>query len=1501
MARGIVGSAFIAIRPDTKGFEASARAGIVGPLKKIAIAGAAAFAAAGIGRTIAKAVTSAADFEQSLNLLKATSGATAKQMKAISDLSIKLGADIHLPATSAKDAADAMLELARGGLTVQQTMAAARGVLVLSTAAQIDNASAAKITANALQAFGLAGKRAADVANLLAGAANQSTAEIPDMADALQQSATVAHQYGVSIEQTVAALTEFANAGIKGQDAGTSFKRFLQLLLPTAKPAREEIERLGVSVKDAHGGFLPLPNIIDQFRKGLAKLGPVQRQQALNTVFGSDATRAANILFGRSGEALDKLTRAVNKKGQADKLARAQTSGFNGALSALRSNVETLGIRIGTALLPSLSKAARKLSSFVGDISGAKSFRAVIGITLSGLDAARKTVQDFLLGKDTKQHVIGGGLGKRTIHVEGLGEQVAGSIRDEFNKVNWTAVGKTVGDKIGASIKISVDKLDTILDSILTWANQNAGKIGNVGAVIAANLVSTLLDPSFWAQHWELGLAIALSVLPVGRLVKIGESMVGFIVKPFASLLGPLIGDALRGGAIGLAVAADHLGSSVGDLIGSAIRKGGRGLVDIVSVLLKPLGALGTGIADLVGRGVEGAAGLVERTASKLGVAVASGISGSVSAVAKAASSLAGKAADAISKGWHDLPGLVRAALKIGILDTIIRAAASAVSAAVDLAGRVVSAVGGGLRALPGIVGRFLAQSVAAFVGDVGKFGQGAERIATAIAKGIKTAPGKLAGLAGDILGKLKSIASELAGDAFDAMLGVGKAIIEGIKAGITSAAGSLKGFVESAVHKAIGISISPITVPIKIATSVAGAVPGRHARGGFIPGDPNTGDSVPALLTPGEVVLNPRQQAAVGMGRIMGALRFANGGVVPNPLIATAAASSSTTGTSTAQAADNAKRAGVKIGEALLLGYLQGTRDLPDKIRDSLKNAIDRLKGVVEARRDVLATAFGEAGDKAFAAFDAATQRGLGGISKQFEKLSANFQTFFQGLGDTAEAGLGEGLAAKIGHDLAVKMGPAFDKLSQTAKDALVNSGIEQFAGDVGDAFTNLPANVRANLLKGGDALKSAFDADMQAIEDTFSKTTDSINNTLQAELDQIDRDTQSTIDTINSSLDAQLDAIEKKRQALTPTEALLGDEQKAHDAAAAAKELAAAQQAVADAQTELNDAQAAGDDAGILAGQKTLADAQAALAEQVYQQQIALQQTQADAERKARDDQAAADEAAARDQAAREILAANDLAAQRAANDQNNAAIALAAAQAQHDQAAAAKQAGYDADQAALDLAHDRIVASIDVQTDRQTAALEAQQNREEIEYQASRDLLREHFAKRLAAIEAATEREKDGWQNHHAQIMKLLHSIVGDYQEAGSNLGQAFVQGLNESTGALEGAAEKLAAAIAKYLKLHSPAEKGPLSSLDKWWEPFAPTLMKGLDTSSLAAATRGLAPGRPGVSSYGAVGDPRLLRKLDEVVAAVREHRDGDLTIVAGSRGLNLDEIAARAGG
>ncbi|NOQ62814.1 phage tail tape measure protein, partial [Mycolicibacterium fortuitum] len=230
-----------------------------------------AIAAAGIGVGIAgiasqfKQVMSVGmDWTNNMNTLRAVTGGTADELKKAADAARALGNDISLPATSANDAASAMTELAKGGFTVQQAMDAAKGSLQLAAAAQISATDAATIQSQALQAFGLSASSAGKMSDTLANAANASSAEITDVAQAMQQAGTVANQFGLSAEDTAAAIGLLANNGIKGSDAGTLLKSSLLALTDQGNPAQGAIKELGLTVYDATGKFVGLHSLYGQ-------------------------------------------------------------------------------------------------------------------------------------------------------------------------------------------------------------------------------------------------------------------------------------------------------------------------------------------------------------------------------------------------------------------------------------------------------------------------------------------------------------------------------------------------------------------------------------------------------------------------------------------------------------------------------------------------------------------------------------------------------------------------------------------------------------------------------------------------------------------------------------------------------------------------------------------------------------------------------------------------------------------------------------------------------------------------------------------------------------------------------------------------------------------------------------------------------------------------------------------------------------------------------------
>ena len=361
-------------------------------------------------------VKMAGDYEQGLNIFKSVSGATAQQMAMVAAKARELGQDASLPGVSARDAANAMTELSKAGLSVNDTLAASKGVMSLAKAGQIDVADAATIAAQALNAFKLKGSDAGKVADVLANGANASATDIRGLSLGLQQSAAVASQFGVSLEDTVTTLGLFANRGMQGSDAGTSLKTMLISLANPSKKAANLMHQLGINAYDASGKFVGMRQLAQNLQNGLKGLSEEQKQQALATIFGTDAFRAAAFLADSAGKSYDDMSKAVGRSGAAMDLAKAQNSGFNGALDNLKSTIETVATDFGQKLLPELTKIIKQLAD-----SGA--VEAFGNILTALLPVLKMVAAGFVALKIA--HVVGW-FGQLFVKVKEAGSVIAG-------------------------------------------------------------------------------------------------------------------------------------------------------------------------------------------------------------------------------------------------------------------------------------------------------------------------------------------------------------------------------------------------------------------------------------------------------------------------------------------------------------------------------------------------------------------------------------------------------------------------------------------------------------------------------------------------------------------------------------------------------------------------------------------------------------------------------------------------------------------------------------------------------------------------------------------------------------------------------------------------------------------------------------------------------------------------------------------------------------------
>ncbi|MDV7767605.1 phage tail tape measure protein, partial [Peribacillus sp. CSMR9] len=379
----------------------------------------------GLGYTIKQA----ADFEQAMADIKALMNPKEwKQYgKGINTLVNDLGLETKY---SNKEVALGLQELIKAGVDLDAIMSGGlKSALSLATAGELELGQAAEIASTVLNSFRDDNIDMSKAADLLAGSANASATSVEEMNYSLSQVSSVAGPVGFSFADTNTALAVFAQAGLKGSDAGTSLKTMIMRLSPQTDAAATMMDELGISTTNTTAGYKYLvekgiqpasrtiPDLDKAFRK-LAKqelgsaatkaklrkeygrlqkssgylsssffdeqgnvkamsevfnilqkstknLSKEQKINAFNTIFGSDAIRGAMIASKSGAEAFDEMGVAINKI-SADDVAETKMDTLKGSIEKMKGEAESAATTFGTALIPTIKTVAGTIEDVVG-------------------------------------------------------------------------------------------------------------------------------------------------------------------------------------------------------------------------------------------------------------------------------------------------------------------------------------------------------------------------------------------------------------------------------------------------------------------------------------------------------------------------------------------------------------------------------------------------------------------------------------------------------------------------------------------------------------------------------------------------------------------------------------------------------------------------------------------------------------------------------------------------------------------------------------------------------------------------------------------------------------------------------------------------------------------------------------------------------------------------------------------------------------------------------
>ncbi|OKP91330.1 phage tail tape measure protein [Paenibacillus sp. P32E] len=386
----------------------------------------AAMLTAGAAYTAVKSTQKAMAFQHQMKSIQALTQIDDKQLGQMQALALAEGMRTKYNALQVAEGIETLFKAGLSMQKIQEGALGAG--LNLATAGGMQMSEAAELMSTSLNAYKKDALTAAEASNILAGTANASAIDLNDLRYSLSMVGAVADGVGSSFLDTNLALGVFGNNGLKGSDAGTSLKTFLINLVPeTAKAynvfkqfdlltvdvteSMKKLTKAGIkpastSVKDItsalekyvtantgiksgtakaakmtkdymmsnallhsafydqKGNIKDMASIADLLQNRLKKLTNEQRQYYLKQMFGTDAIRAANILYKEGAKGIKAFQREMSNV-TALKVAQDKMNSATGAVEMFKGAMETLQISALIPTLPIIQKVATKLAQVV--------------------------------------------------------------------------------------------------------------------------------------------------------------------------------------------------------------------------------------------------------------------------------------------------------------------------------------------------------------------------------------------------------------------------------------------------------------------------------------------------------------------------------------------------------------------------------------------------------------------------------------------------------------------------------------------------------------------------------------------------------------------------------------------------------------------------------------------------------------------------------------------------------------------------------------------------------------------------------------------------------------------------------------------------------------------------------------------------------------------------------------------------------------------------------
>lgn len=678
----------------------------------------------------AKAIYNAGtEFYAEMSRVGAVSNATADDMEKLTNEALRMASQSSF---TTLDAATALEYMGMAGWNAQQMMAGLGPIMNLAAASGEELGTVSDIVTDSLTAFGLKAEDAAHFSDVLAAASTSANTNVGMMGNTFKMVAPLAGALGYSVDDVAVAIGLMANAGIKGEMAGTQLRNMLSNLAKPTKAQADAMKDLGISLTDSSGNMLSFRDQLDSWRNSFKGMTAEQKAYYATILAGKQGMSGFLALINATDEEVEALTASIEGcDGATERMAATMLDNAKGDVTLFTSAIDSLEVKLWGLSEGAFRSIVQTGTKMVNTFAGLDSETQLAAMKLAGLAAAAGpalgaaaalvagigNLVPAMAALSGVAGIVGFGFGMMAIAATDANNDI-GKMLVKMSKTGKTqlmkfnksvtetfanirkrlpALAESAVTAIKDIVPAAVNSASVLVGSIMDTFTANAKDFSNVATSVVTSFIGGLSKsmPTLLPKAAQMVTSIASAVITSApKLLQAGAELAtsiwnGLKATDWVSLGTQLwdsvksafteTGDWIKQAVLGEAYTPDATWSQVGKKIWESIKSGLKATGDW---LKNALFGGEEGQVD-VGNWTEVAQGILDKIVS------------SKANYATAASKIIGEIVSAIGSftGWDTLTSTFNS-LASSMMDSIVRGIGTVSSAGADIVGAIGGLIG---------------------------------------------------------------------------------------------------------------------------------------------------------------------------------------------------------------------------------------------------------------------------------------------------------------------------------------------------------------------------------------------------------------------------------------------------------------------------------------------------------------------------------------------------------------------------------------------------------------------------------------------------------------------------------------------------------------------------------------------------------------------------------------------------------------------------------------